>query len=595
MAISHDRQDTQIAALGYGRTAAAADDDISTKALIEGTEDKDVLNGTDGDDAIHGLGGDDVLAGLGGDDTILGGSGWDTLDGGDGNDWLDAGFDDEWDEDTLYGRGGDDVLMGGYGHDRLYGGEGDDVLIGGHAEPDPNDMSGRSDGDDLFGGAGNDTLVGSAIGDRLYGGYGDDMLLGGNGLDRLFGDPGADLIDGGNGAIDSVEYRSSDAGVLVDLAAGLGRGGFAEGDVIRNIEMVEGSNFADTVLGNGADNRLNGNEGNDILNGRGGDDDLKGAEGDDILQGGDGDDHLTGGIGIDRFDGGAGTDTVEFDSHMDAPEGVTVDLSAETAFGGEAGTGEIISNIENITATIFDDVLTGDGKDNVFEVGGGADRIDTGDGTDTVIFSGSGSVFATGLIISLTTGTVSGGNSDGSTFTNVENVTGGFGRDFIYGDNGDNVLSGSDGADDIFGGGGNDTIIGGMGTYFTENFAPAGSIPGIPPNDSLTGGAGADVFVFNALYDSDIPRADVIRDFNVTEGDRIDLSDFHSTYAGSGEPMDLTFIGYGNFSGQAGEVRFVHDTDSTDLQIDVNGDSMADFLVSLAGVTETIEADSIDF
>ena len=80
------------------------------------------------------------------------------------------------------------------------------------------------------------------------------------------------------------------------------------------------------------------------------------------------------------------------------------------------------------------------------------------------------------------------GGSDGSIFT------GGAGNDYI---------SGGAGSDSLNGGAGNDILIGGEG------------------NDILFGGAGADTFVWHAGDIGD----DVITDFNIGEGDQIDLRD----------------------------------------------------------------------
>ena len=57
-------------------------------------------------------------------------------------------------------------------------------------------------------------------------------------------------------SIDTLDYRGSTAGVMVNLATGTGRGGFAEGDVIRNIEDVRGTAFSDAIYGHAGDNDL---------------------------------------------------------------------------------------------------------------------------------------------------------------------------------------------------------------------------------------------------------------------------------------------------------------------------------------------------
>ena len=261
-------------------------------------------------------------------------------------------------------------------------------------------------------------------------------------------------------------------------------------------------------------------------------------------------------------------------------------MAAGTASGGEAGTGETFRNIENIDATPYDDVLRGDGNHNVFDTGGGSDQVDGGGGTDTAVIRSGGSVFDTGLTVDLATGTVAGGYSDGSTLTNIENVSAGFNRDILRGDANDNVLYGNDGADTISGGAGNDTIIGGIGAYFTNNFAPAASIPGIPPNDTLSGGLGADVFVFRATQDSDIPRADVITDFSTSEGDRIDrecsMPIIRDKAIRSTSPSLVMAISRARLENCV----LCRTEPQRKIQIDVNGDEAADFLVKLAGVTD---------
>jgi hypothetical protein len=106
-------------------------------------------------------------------------------------------------------------------------------------------------GDTLVGGGGNDTLIGGA---------GNDILRGGDGDDTLVGSAGADIMDGGSG-INTVDYSGSDAGVSVDLTAGTASGGYAEGDTLVGITHLTGSQFDDTLIGNGADNILIGGRG----------------------------------------------------------------------------------------------------------------------------------------------------------------------------------------------------------------------------------------------------------------------------------------------------------------------------------------------
>ena len=88
----------------------------------------------------------------------------------------------------------------------------------------------------------------------------------------------------------------------------------------------------------------------------------------------------------DTLDGGAGTDTA---SYAGSDAGVTVDLGAGTASGGDAR-GDVLSGIENLTGSDSDDVFTGSASINVLTGGGGADTLQGLGGNDTLI-GGDGS------------------------------------------------------------------------------------------------------------------------------------------------------------------------------------------------------------
>ena len=72
----------------------------------------------------------------------------------------------------------------------------------------------------IDGAAGNDTINGGAGNDTLQGGADNDVLVGG---------AGADALDGGDGN-DTASYASATVAVTVDLNAGTGLGGDAQGD-----------------------------------------------------------------------------------------------------------------------------------------------------------------------------------------------------------------------------------------------------------------------------------------------------------------------------------------------------------------------------
>jgi serralysin len=106
-------------------------------------------------------------------------------------------------------------------------------------------------------------------------------------------------------------------GVYVDLSAGTGRSGTAEGDTYASIEMVRGSEHNDTLIGDNGNNELWGEDGDDIIDGSGGADKLYGDDGDDRLKGGGGADNLFGGYGNDVLRGMEGDDALVGDDGDD--------------------------------------------------------------------------------------------------------------------------------------------------------------------------------------------------------------------------------------------------------------------------------------
>ena len=330
---------------------------------LEGGERSDFLHGGAGADVIDGGAGRDIAMYHGSDDAgvtvnlatgivqgghaegdtltgiedVVGSPYADHLTGDDSANWLSGLYGN----DTLEGGAGDDRLFGYAGADVIDGGEGRDVAtyqqsdagvtvnlatgigLSGHAEGDRltgiEIIEGSPHADRLTGDDSANQLYGWDGDDTLEGGDGDDTLEGGDGKDWLVGGAGADVIDGGGG-IDGASYLDWDAetGVTVNLATGVGRGGDAEGDMLRGIERVYGSEHADHITGDGGRNELVGSSGDDTLEGGAGDDTLEGFGDDDALTGGDGDDTLAGGDGDDILQGGDGNDILRGrSSHFD--------------------------------------------------------------------------------------------------------------------------------------------------------------------------------------------------------------------------------------------------------------------------------------
>lgn len=285
---------------------AVETDDLISIENINGTIYDDTLIGSAGDNVLDGFAGDDSILGGAGDDLLIGNRGDDTLDGGAGNDVVEGGeFDD-----LLIGSSGADVLDGGDQFDvvdysasrralkmdlatgKISGdlAKGDTYIdVEGFVATRFKDLLVGDEGRNLFrGGGGNDKIFGGGDNDRLYGEAGNDLLEGG---------PGADLLDGGVG-IDTITYENSPYSVYVKLDApiptddiydefgpitGQGWRGRAQGDQIREVEVIVGTDYEDILFGDDGDNALYGGLGDDRLAAEKGADLLAGGAGDDLL------------------------------------------------------------------------------------------------------------------------------------------------------------------------------------------------------------------------------------------------------------------------------------------------------------------------
>jgi trimeric autotransporter adhesin len=180
-------------------------------------------------------------------------------------------------------------------------------------------------------------------------------------------------------------------------------------------------NAADGVTS--GDDHVYGGDGNDTIRGLGGNDDLFGDDGRDKVYGGADNDWIEGGKGNDDLFGGDDNDIL----------------------WGDEG----------------DDDLYGEDDNDYLDGGAGADRLDGGDGIDVVSYYGS----EEGVHVSLSPflligGGNRGGDAEGDTLFNIENLYGSRHDDELYGNDGANVLWGMEGNDVINGGGGADEIDG---------------------------------------------------------------------------------------------------------------------------------------
>ena len=397
----------------------------------------DVL-GSAHNDVLIGDGNDNTFLGRAGNDTLVGGAGADLLDGGAGVDrasYSDAtgGVYISLDRGTAGGAAEGDQLV-----------DIENLTGSGYADA----LAGDDGTNDLQGGRGADELIGLGGDDFIHGGDGDDYISGGAGGDEIFAGDGADIVDGGAG-FDVVNYAGSDGGVRIRLVNNVHNGHDANGDDLRNIEGVTGSEYDDLLAGD---------------------------HGDNVLTGGAGNDEFIGLSGGDSIYGGAGIDTVNYE-YDNAPVRIRL---YNNVHNGEDARDDYIVGVENIQGSPFDDVLAGtrdvneitggEGDDSLWGLAGddilsggagddtlrgqrGADRLDGGAGNDTATYADS----HTGVFVQLWDNAGHSGQAAGDTLHGIENLTGSAHDDGLVGDDGDNVLQGGAGADRLNGGKGIDT------------------------------------------------------------------------------------------------------------------------------------------
>lgn len=383
-------------------------------------------------------------------------------------------FDDPGVGLTITGTGGPDVIQGGPLRETINAGGSSDVVCGGGGD------------DDIDGGAGTDQLFGE------------------DGSDDFKGpDLGQDLITGGSRYLDRADYRNLATGVEVNLGTGLVHavGAGANGRAV-GVEIVEGTAFADKLVGG---------PGPDALSGRGGADEIDGRGGSDILGGG-------GGVGVDRV------------TYINSNSAIVVRAGMDTVISGAAG--DTIDGFEALVGSRFDDrivgtdlpnelfgaggddVIKGRGDDDILDGGGGDDTIFPGPGDDYVDGGANTPVTSSGApgdlvsyqgdVIDRDDGrrqfevylyTSQIGSPPGSfgvgqdEFTNIESARGvKNGKNLFQGNDGPNVFIGGDGQDYLEGRGGNDLVYGLGGADLLFGDYAAGASPGIFGDDYLDAG-----------------------------------------------------------------------------------------------------------
>nr|WP_321980296.1 calcium-binding protein [uncultured Cohaesibacter sp.] len=579
-----------------------------------------ILSGSD-TLSINAVGTDDEpmeLGGYDGNDTLNGGSGADKI-------WGDSGAD------ILNGNGGDDMLIGGRGNDTLNGGAGFDQAYynyeyedGGTNAITVNIQNGTVN--DAYNNTDTFTSIESFRGTM----YADTFIGANQDYARYQGLAGNDTFQGGSG-YDAVDYRkdainedingqTGNSGVTVNLVTGKATDGYGDTDTLSNIDEVRGTDYADTLIGAAAGERLRGEDGDDTLRGNGGN---------DILEGGNGADTLIGGAGIDTMTGNNGNDTYYVNAYGDKVNEVAqqgTDLVISSSNYNLKANSQYIENITltgnanlNSTGNMQANTMTGNAGNNKLTglVGndtligkGGADVLIGNQGNDTLIGNLGNDTLNGGLGLDTMSGNL--GNDtyyvdaygdkineaanqgidqvfSSSNYNlkansqHIENITligkgninstgnmqdnemvGNMGNNTLNGLAGNDTLTGKGGADSLYGGDGNDTLNGNLG------------------NDKLFGGNGADKLfghqgadILNGGNGNDILNGGIGNDtlYAASGADRLIGSlGADSMYAGVDNGVD-TFIFNSINDSKVGDALHdkIYDFDSGEDQIDLSG------------------------
>ncbi len=465
------------------------------------------------------------------------------VDGLDSGELMEPGYTDlqgdqidgsDGDDDTIFGNGGDDSIDGGAGNDTVDGGGGDDFF-------EIRDEGDGIDNDIVFGGETSET-DGDILTTR---GINDDLEL---------------------------TMSAPEEGTLTDGV---------DTTVFKEIEIIKLGGGNDTVTGSDGDDSIDSGDGNDFINGGDGDDTLDGDEDNDTLIGGNGNDSIRGDEGNDLIDtSGGGTDPLpdrgfgEYGPFSAIPADADPNDDRDTAHGGDGNdtitTGDdadIISGGEGedvIDAGPDDDTVRGNDDEDLIIGGEGSDDLSGQSGNDT-IFGGLGPSAPDALSIPDAPDSGLFGPDPDPT-NGMDTIDGGAGRDLIFGEDDDDVITGGYGDDTIDGGIDDDMLSGEQG------------------NDDLVGGQGADT-----MSGGDDRDSFVIDERAHGFGDVID-GGTGDTGEGDVDTLDLTGLGPTEIVGQTTDA----DGDSTSGTINfLNSAGGIDGSLSFAEI-ETILRDNAE-
>ncbi|WP_281826331.1 family 16 glycosylhydrolase [Jannaschia rubra] len=409
---------------------------------------------------------------------------------------------------------------------------GDPTDPGAPTDPDTQ-IVGTSGEDILKAGAQATTLLGLGGGDKLFGGSGDDVLIGG---------AGADVLRGGEGA-DTFVFTMDDV--------------LTPGDDLKDFDLSQGDRleFRDILSGfDGSDlsghiRIVNqGTLGRIEIDADGGGDDfamlayIRNGRGLDAAQM-----LVDGGLIVTAAgevpDTGGGTPDTSADEDGNLALGAP-DLSIDAdevgavvfAVSGIDADASAVVTVTDGSATVTSAALDADGSVTL-DLSGLGDGTLSSSVTATDAKGNTATVAGPGLTLDTAPSTNPGDPTDPGAPTDPDTqIVGTSGEDILKAGAQATTLLGLGGGDKLFGGSGDDVLIGGAGA------------------DVLRGGEGADTFVFT--MDDVLTPGDDLKDFDLSQGDRLEFRDILSGFDGS----DLS-----------GHIRIVNQGTLGRIEIDADG------------------------
>ncbi len=367
------------------------------------------------------------------------------------------------------------------------------------------------------GGSGADILTGNQTSNALKGGGGNDTLTGGLGADTLTLGSGNDTVSDTVAGLDGdtlTDFNLSADQILVQgvaltsaqvwyvVASGqlkIDSTGDGTADAVINVNLgstlpqitlatVSGNTQVTFTAGSGTGTGSGGTvlltAGNDsYVNAATSNQSVDGLGGNDSITTGSGNDTLVGGAGVELMKGMSGNDSLYGDSGADTLYGGDGD---DSQFGG--------AEADKVYGEAGNDVLWGDDGTDYLYGGANDDVLHGGDGTDELY--------------------------------------GEAGNDLLEGDAGTDLLYGGAGSDELNGGASNDKLYGDADNDILNTGSGA--------KEFMTGGAGSDVFVFEAAdFTSGVKSQEYVNDFVIGE-DSLGFYGFSASSLNALQPRDTT-------------------------------------------------------